>query len=66
VFGRGELQRYIAEAIEGEARFVVVWPQAAPGATTRKIGKSFAERILRSMLPGNGSTRSSRCPRATC
>lgn len=53
VLGRRQLQDFIAEAIVGDARFIIVRPQAQPGSSTAKIGKSFSWHILRSMLPGD-------------
>lgn len=50
VLGRDTLQQHIGEAVVGDARILVVWPEAGLTGSARRIGKSFSIKILRSML----------------
>lgn len=50
VLGRTAFQRYVVEAQKGDIRIIVVRPAAPPGQSTRCLGKSFSEVLLRSLL----------------
>lgn len=51
VLGRIEFQNYVAEAVEGTARIIIVRPVGAVEEIKRNIGKTFSEILLRSLLP---------------
>ena len=50
VLGRAGFQKYVAEAVNGDARIIVVRPSVSRGRSTRGLGKSFSEVLLRSLV----------------